>query len=274
MKRLLAVVAVAVSSSTAFADVPPMPPPTTSTTTTPAEVTPPPPPAEPVKVDPLVEPRDLIEVGANTVANLKKAVDLYEAALKDDKLDARVRAEGWADISRAYLRWGDLLKGDAEKIAIYEKGIAAGKKGEALDAKNASSIFWGTANMACVGRTRGVMNSLFMIGDLKKGMNKVLELNPNFHLARNTLGEIDHSVPGIAGGSDDRAEKAYLEVLRRDPHFTPTMVLMAKLKRDRGDKDEAKTWAQKTVDEKAANPRNDWKKFDLKEAKTLLQELQ
>ncbi len=231
-------------------------------------------PAEPVKVDPLAEPREMVEVQANTVAILKKAVDLYEATLGDASIDAKVRAAAWADVSRAYLRWGDLLKGDAEKIALYEKGIAAGKKGEALDAKSAGSIFWSTANQACVGRTRGVMNSLFMIGDLKKGMNRVLELNPNYHWARNTLGEIDHSVPGIAGGSDDRAEKAYLEVLRRDPHFTPTMVLMAKLKRDRGDEDEAKTWAQKVIDEKSANPRNDWKKFDLRDAKAILQELQ
>ncbi|MDP2340857.1 MAG: hypothetical protein Q8O67_07870 [Deltaproteobacteria bacterium] len=272
MKRLLAVVAVAVSSSTALADIPP---PSPATPVAPVADAPPAnaPPAEPVKVDPLAEPRDLIEVAANTVANLKKAVELYEVALKDETLDKKVRAEGWADVARAYLRWGDLLKGDAEKIATYEKGVAAGKKGEAIDAKSASSIFWGNANQACVGRTRGVMNSLFMLGDLKKGMNRVLELNPNYHLARNTLGEIDHSVPGIAGGSDDRAEKAYLEVLRRDPHFTPTMVLLAKLKRDRGDDDEAKVWAQKAVDEKAANPRNDWKKFDLKEAKALLQEL-
>ena len=267
MKRLFAAAVVAVSSSMAQAEEPPVAAP-------PVAVDAPPAPPEPVKVDPLAEPRDLIETAANTAANLKKAVDLYEVALKDESLDKQVRAEGWADVSRAYLRWGDLLKGDAEKIALYEKGIAAGKKGEALDPKSAGAVFWGTANMACVGRTRGVMNSLFMIGDLKKGMNRALAINPNYHWARNTLGEIDHSVPGIAGGSDDRAEKAYLEVLRRDPHFTPTMVLLAKLKRDRGDKDEAKTWAQKVVSEKSPNPRNDWKKFDLKDAKAILQELQ
>ena len=209
----------------------------------------------------------------DVLANLKKAIELYEVALKDEAVDKKVRAAALADIARAYLRWGDLEKGNDAKIALYEKGQAAGKKGEGVDPKNPHAIFWGTANLACVGRTRGVMNSLFMIGDLKKGMNRALEIDANYHWARNTLGEIDHSVPGIAGGSDDRAEKSYLEVLRRDPHFTPTMVLLAKLKRDRGDDEEAKAWAQKVLDEKGAHPYNDWLKFDKRDAKAILNEL-
>lgn len=266
MKRVLLAAAVSVGASAAFADVIPIPP------APPAPVEPTP-PTPPVAADPFAEPKKLIESDANTVANLKKAIELYETALKDPAVDAKVRAAAQADIARAYLRWGDLEKGNDAKIALYEKGVAAGKAGEALDAKNVDAIFWGTANMACVGRTRGVMNSLFMIGDLKKGMNRALELNPNYHWARNTLGEIDHSVPGIAGGSDDRAEKAYLEVLRRDPHFTPSMVLMAKLKKDRGDDEEAKQWAQKVLDEKGAHPYNDWLKFDKRDAKALLNDL-
>ena len=202
MKRSAVVFVVASSfgASAALADLA-LPP-----TPTPVE-SPPAPPA-----DPFAEPKKLIETEANTAANLKKAIDLYEAALKDGSVDAKVAAAAYADIARAYLRWGDLEKGSDAKIALYEKGQAAGKKGEALDPKSAAPIFWGTANMACIGRTRGVMNSLFMIGDLKKGMNRALSIDPNYHWARNTLGEIEHAVPGIAGGSDSRAEENYLEV--------------------------------------------------------------
>ncbi len=273
MKRLLVAAVVASSLSPfvaarAHADTPPAPP-AAAAPATPGEA----PTAVPVVADPFAEPRKLVESEANTVANLKKAIELYETALADDADDKKVRAAGWADVSRAYLRWGDLLKGNDEKIATYEKGIAAGKKAEGFDPKSPAAVFWGTANMACVGRTRGVMNSLFMIGDLKKGMNRVLEIDPNYHLARNTLGEIDHAVPGIAGGSDDRAEKSYVEVLRRDPHFTTTMVLLARLKKDQGEEEEAKQWAQKVLDEKGAHPYNDWVKFDKRDAKALLAEL-
>ncbi len=267
MKRVVVALSFVVSSvvsSVALADVPPSAPPT------PVET---PPPEAPAVVDPFAEPKKLVETEANTIGNLKKAIELYEAALKDPAVEKKVAAAAQTDIARAYLRWGDLEKGNDAKIALYEKGQAAGKKAEALDGKSAAAIFWGTANQACIGRTRGVMNSLFMIGDLKKGMNRALELDSNYHFARNTLGEIDHQVPGIAGGSDDRAEKAYLEVLKRDPHFTPTMVLLANFYKDKGDDDKAKEWAQKVLDEKGAHPYQDWVKFNKRDAKAVLNDL-
>jgi hypothetical protein len=225
-------------------------------------------------VDPLAEPRHVVEVEANTPANLRRAIALYEAALGDAALPARVRSDGWADVSRAYMRLGDLETNNATKLALYEKGQAAGKKGEDIDARNPAPIFWGTANMACVGRTKGVMNSLFMIGDLKKNLNRALALDANYHFARNTLGEIDHTVPGLAGGSDDRAEAAFKEVLRRNPHFTATMVRLAQLKRDNGDDDEARQWAQKVLDEKSPALPHDWRKFDVVDARAVLKSLE
>jgi Tfp pilus assembly protein PilF len=108
---------------------------------------------------------------------------------------------------------------------------------------------------------------------LKKNLNRILAMNPNYHYATNTLGDIDHAVPGIAGGSDSRAEEAYLGVLKKDPHFTSSMLRMARLKRDNGDDEEARQWAQKVVDEQKPTLPNDHRKFDLKEAKTILAEL-
>jgi hypothetical protein len=270
MKRAVAVLPVALVAALAAA---------TARADDAAAATPAPAPAVPAPTtttpaaDPLAEPRQLVETAANTVANLKRAIGLYEAALVDTTLPVRARSDGWADVSRAYLRWGDLEKSDAVKLGLYEKGQAAGKKGEALEAAHADAIFWATANMACVGRTRGVMNSLFMLGDLRKNLNRVLALNPNHHLARNTLGEIDHAVPGLVGGSDERAEQGYLEVLRRDPHFTHAMLLLGRLKKDRGDEAAARSWAQKVLDEKAPSLPNDWKKLDVPDARALLASL-
>ena len=240
--------------------------PTASTTTAAAAATP--------AADPLAEPRRIVEVDANTPSNLKRAIALYEAALADTTLPARARSDGWADVGRAYMRLGDLETNNAAKLALYEKGQAAGQKGEDVDARNPAAIFWGTANMACVGRTKGVMNSLFMIGDLKKNLNRALAIDGNYHFARNTLGEIDHAVPGLAGGSDARSEASYLEVLRRNPHFTATMVRLAQLKRDNGDDDEARQWAQKVLDEKAPALPHDWRKFDVVDARAVLKSLE
>jgi tetratricopeptide (TPR) repeat protein len=233
-----------------------------------------PPPAEaPAAVDPLAEPRDLVEVAPNTKDNLTKAIKLYEERLNDPAVDAKKKADGWADVTRAYMRLGDLQSGKDAKIAEYTKGREAAKKALAINPNHADAIFWDMACLASTGRERGVMNSLFMLPDLRKGLGRVLEIDRNHSYAKQTLGEIDHSVPGIAGGSDERAEKAYLDVMARDPYFTPTMVNLAKFYRDKGKKDEAKKWAQKVLDTPKSSVTNDWKKFDKKEAKKVLDEL-
>lgn len=225
-------------------------------------------------VDPLQEARDLVEVAPNTKENLKKAIALYEEKLKDASLPARVRADGWADASRAWLRLGDLESSNQARIDAYTQGRAAAAKGIALDPNHADAIFWDTANLATIGRTKGVMNSLFMLPDLRKGLNRVLKIDPNHKLARQTLGEIDHAVPGLAGGSDERAEKAYLDVLARDPYFTPSMILLARLYKDQGKDDEAKQWAEKVLQTPRSSVPHDWKKFDKRDAQKILKDLE
>lgn len=229
------------------------------------------PPAAPA--DPLAEPRALVETGANTKENLRRAIALYEERLQDAALPAAARANGWADASRAWLRLGDLESKSDEKIRCYNAGREAAKKGMAVVPNHVESLFWDMANLATTGRTRGVMNSLFMLPELRRGLNRILELDRNHALAKQTLAEIDHAVPGIAGGSDERAEKAYQEILRRDPAFTSTMVNLARLYRDQGKKDEARQWAQKVLDTK--NPSNpaDYQKFDRRDAKQVLEEV-
>ena len=225
-------------------------------------------------VDPLAEPRDLVEVAPNTVANLRKAAQLYESRIKIAGGTAQARADAYADLSRAYQRLGDLLVNSNEKISAYEKGRAAARKALAENPRHAEALFWDMANLATIGRTKGVMNSLFMIPDLRKGLALVLQIHPGHAYAEQTLGEIDHAVPGIVGGSDDRAEKSYQRILARDPHFTPTMVLLARLYKDQGKKDLAKKWAQRVLRETAPTLPNDWKKFDKPNAAAILRDLE
>jgi hypothetical protein len=228
----------------------------------------------PAVVDPLQEARDLIEVAPNTKENLKKGIALYESWLTDKALPAKVRADGWADAARAWLRLGDLESKNAAKIDAYTKGRAAARQGLAIDPNHTEALFWDNANLATTGRTNGVMNSLFMLGDLRKGLHRILEINPRHSFARHTLGEIDHAVPGIAGGSDERAEKQYLEVLKHDPAFTPTMVNLARFYKDKGNDEAAKKWARACLATTRSSVPGEWKKFNKKDAQQLLLELE
>ena len=229
------------------------------------------PPADAAPVDALKEPRDIVETGSNTKENLKKAIGLYEAALP--AADAKAKCAGYADVGRAWLRLGDLETVSDAKIAAYSKGREAAQKGIAADGKCAEAIYWDMANQAVIGRTRGVMNSLFMLGDLRKGLNQVLAIDPNHKRAKHTLAKIDHAVPGLAGGSDERAEKSFKELLARDPHWTPAMVSYAEFLRDNGKKDDARAIASKCVAESASTAPNDFRKFDKRDCEAVLKEL-
>jgi hypothetical protein len=113
-----------------------------------------------------------------------------------------------------------------------------------------------------VGNTKGVLNSLFMVPELKKGFAKVLKLNPNHHYARDTLARVFHAVPGLAGGSDSKAEEHWNEIFKRDPHFTPGMYQFGKFWKNKGKKDKAREWWTRCVNEKKSSVPNDFRKFD------------
>jgi tetratricopeptide (TPR) repeat protein len=217
----------------------------------------------------LKEAATLVEVKANTSANLERAIALYEQHLTDTSVPAARRATGYVDLARAYMRYGD-IRPKAERVAIFEKGVAAAKKGKALAPNRADTIAYVAFLKAKVGDARGIMNSLMMVGEVKKDLEKALKIDPNYHYARTTLAVVYHALPGIAGGSDRKAIALLEETLERDPHFTAAMKDLGNLYLDKGDEKEARKWFQRIVDEKAPSRKHDCNKWDRPIAKRKL----
>ena len=215
----------------------------------------------------------LLEVKANTKKNLTEAIRLYVSSLDADGVDAAARVRGYVDLSRAYLRLGDLTIGKAGRIALYKKGQKAAQRAQELDPKNADAKFWDVANMATIGQTQGVMNSLFMLADLKTGLRDVLKLDPNHHYARETLGRVYHAVPGMVGGSDKEALALFKECIRRDPRFTPCKITLARFYVDDGEDEKARALYQEVLNEKNSSVPNDFRKFNVPDAKADLAKL-
>ncbi len=262
MRHTVSALALAsLTALTAFAEPPPPTPAPVAT------------PEQDVVVEPLAEPRALVEAGDNTKATLMKAIGLYEARLPNGTLPTKARTDGYADLSRAWLRLGDLETTAPKKLAAYASGRAAAQNGLALDKNHADCVFWDAANLATTGRTNGIMNSLFMLGELRSSLQRALQIDPNHKYARQTLANVDHSVPGLVGGSNERAEKAYLELLKRDPDFTPAMVELARFYRDTGNTDAARRYATQVLTTKRSSVPDDWRKFNKHDAQAVLKGL-
>ncbi len=229
------------------------------------------PPAEPPGLALAKQCYQEVELAANSEKNMRKGAATCERAASTPGIDKARAVESWLNASRARLRIGDLLKGDAA-VKEYELGRAAAKRAQKLDAKSADAVFWDVANLASIGSAKGVMNSLFMVPEIKEGLAKALALDPNHHYARETLAKVYHELPGIVGGDDDKSEELLLEVLKRDPKFTPAMVTLGNLYIDQKRYPEARKWLQKVLDTptKASSiPQDHWR-FNVPDAKKAL----
>lgn len=225
--------------------------------------------------DPALDPAELarecyrqVEERTNTVAHMREGAATCERAATAHGASKEDAGRSWVNLARARLRLGDATSGDAA-IEQYELGRKAAKAALALDPDDDDALFWDMAHLACIGRTKGVMSSLFMLPELKAGLERVLALNPDHHYARDTLAKVYHQVPGVMGGSDEKAEALLLEVLRRDPKFTSTMVTLAQLYIDEGRYDEARAWLQKVLAMKSSEssvPNDHWR-FNVPDAK-------
>jgi len=218
---------------------------------------------------------DLVEYKANSRANLKRAIELYEKALASkDGLKPAAQVMALNDLARAHLRYADKLSKKSTRIAEYAKGQTRAQQAQKIDPHNADAMFWEAANGACIGREKGVMNSLWGVSALKKKLQAALKKDPNHHYARETLANVYHELPGLAGGDDAKSEALFKEILRRDPNFTPAKVSYARFLIDEGREDEAKKILIEVRDTKRSSVPADWRKFNKKAATDLLAKLE
>lgn len=216
-----------------------------------------------------------VEQTANSKANMLKGAETCERAAKAPGATKKEAFDSWVNVARARLRTGDLLKGD-DAVKHYELGRAAAAEAKKLEPESADAVFWDVANLASIGKAKGVMNSLFMVPEIKEGLNEALKRDPNHTYARETLAKVYHELPGMVGGDDDKAEELLLENLRRDPKFTPSMVVLAQLYIDQRRYPEARKWLQKVADMPSSDssiPQDHWR-FNAPDAKRLLKSIE
>jgi tetratricopeptide (TPR) repeat protein len=160
-----------------------------------------------------------------------------------------------------------------EKLAAYEQGRQAARRAAEAAPGNAHAHFWYATNAGRWGQTKGVVRSLFLLPEVKKGMETALELDPRFPPAYALAGTVYYEVPGLFGGDLEKSEALFRRGLEVDPHFTGLRVGLARTLIKRGRIPEARRELQAVVDEKAPGNVADWTLKDAPEARTLLASL-
>jgi tetratricopeptide (TPR) repeat protein len=174
-------------------------------------------------------------------------------------------------LARVQFNWGDVrAQNRGDKLEAYARGRDAAKRAMTLAPDSAAAHFWYAANTARWGQTEGVVQSLSLLGEVKREIARVMELDPKFVPVYALAGGVYYEVPGLLGGSLERAEELYRQGLALDPRSTGLRVGLAKTLIRFGRVDDARRELEAVLAETSASNPADWTVKDLPEARRLL----
>jgi tetratricopeptide (TPR) repeat protein len=216
-------------------------------------------------------------------AEVRSLADRYhESPARIDGLRPLVAQAAQADpsvdnllaLAQIAFLYGDVRASRSEdKLDAYEQGRQAARRAAEIAPRNARAHFWYATNAGRWGQTKGVLRSLFLLPEVKRGMETALELDPRFPPAYVLAGTVYYEVPGLVGGDLEKSERLFRRGLEVDGRFTGLRVGLARTLIKRGRVAEARRELQAVLDEKAPSNPADWTLKDSPEARRLLAEL-
>lgn len=167
---------------------------------------------------------------------LEENVSRLEALAKDNPSEPALL---WR-LGRGLMRAGEKREEKKDKLAAFQRAEDFLNKSIALDDRDPEAHFWLGVTMGRRGQARGIMNSLFIVGPLKKEMQTVLRLDPKHGGAHHVLGELYAQLPGFAGGSRKKALSEFEAAVALSPDYAVNYVSLAEAYAGAGQKDKAR----------------------------------
>ncbi len=152
--------------------------------------------------------------------------------------------------TRARRTTGSAREGpEPDRRAALERGVAAGETAAGISPAQPEGHFWLAANMGALAESFGIGQGLKYRGRIKSELERVLAINPAWQegSASRALGWWYHRVPGLFGGSNEKAETYLRDALSYAPESTATLYFLGEVLWDRGKKDEARAMWQHVI---------------------------
>lgn len=158
-------------------------------------------------------------------ATAEEARDLYLKAMQV----AEDKYEVFWKLSRILYYVGSYKEKKRDKKTIFSQGIYYAKKAVDLEPEKPDGYYWLGVNYGVYGEARGVLNSLFLVDDIKEAMNKVIELDRSYEEGGpdRVLGRLFFKVPRFAGGSKKKSLEHFLKSLEYGPNDPLTRYYLA-----------------------------------------------
>jgi len=140
---------------------------------------------------------------------------------------------------------------DAERRAQLDRGVQAGKQAVQIAPKQPEGHFWLAANMGTLAESFGLMQGLKYRGAIRDELQQVIAIAPGWQegSAEAALGQWYANVPGLFGGSRDRAVEWLRKALTYNPKSSQALYALAEIFADNNKtRAEAKAMLQQVVD--------------------------
>ncbi|MFI5324143.1 MAG: hypothetical protein ACHQ6U_11605, partial [Thermodesulfobacteriota bacterium] len=131
-------------------------------------------------------------------------------------------------LSRVWLTYGYVKARTKDNLILaFENGVSAAKKAKELAPDNPDAHFFYVANLASLGDTKGLFNSLFMLPEVRRELEKILDLDPNHADGLAMTGALYLYLPSILGGDLHISEVYLKRSLSVDPHLSSAQLYLA-----------------------------------------------
>jgi tetratricopeptide (TPR) repeat protein len=155
--------------------------------------------------------------------NLEDSISFLETQLKacPDQPDLLWR------LGRSLLRLGERQDAKSDKLANYVRAEKILRRAVALAPSQPQAHYWLGLAMGRRGQVRGILQSLFLIGPLRREMLTVLKLDPKNGGAHHVLGEMLMEIPAVAGGDKQKGVRELELAARLEPDYSPHFIDLA-----------------------------------------------
>jgi len=172
----------------------------------------------------LMERAEAAYAAKKTFADGLEVKALYEAVLEADPnhVPALIRL---AEL--AY--WLGEVVEDGPALPHLEEGLTHARRAVELDDENPNAHYWTGVLMGRIGEERGILQSLFMVDDIMKAVQRTLELDPDHGGAHLLASQVYRKAPGwpLSIGNRQKALEHALEAVRLNPDATNRMLNLA-----------------------------------------------
>lgn len=187
---------------------------------------------------------DLYETRHINAENIGEARIILESVIEQEPEHIRALYE----LSHVCFLLGDKALIKEEKLDLYNQGKDYGEKAKKIDKGCAEAHFWYMVNMGRIGQTKGVLNSLFMVPDIRDEIEMVLKINPEHTGALDAKAMLFFELPGVLGGSLNKTIDCLNDAIALDSNYTLLYVDMAKAYIKKEDYEKARWYLSRALE--------------------------